>query len=156
MTVSASRLFAAASTHHRPGRAHLLMRKYTIHVHAFTAQAAHIASVPVPANSYEDPAVDDVQDPTRLTIYTPTGTAAALRIAQRHLDLIHARIAYTHPGAITRTAADIVYAEARTRAESLTPGQRKDESYHALHSEDDALRMQALTDVMHERAELDT
>ncbi|MGW3932920.1 hypothetical protein ACWECC_33225 [Streptomyces microflavus] len=132
------------------------MHKYTIHVQAFTAQAAHLASVSVPSSSYEDPAVDDAQAPTRVTVYTPTGTSAALRIAQRHLNLIHARIAYTNPGTITRTAADIVYAKARARAESLTPGQRKDESYHDLHSEDDALRMEALTDVMHERDELDT
>lgn len=133
------------------------MHKYTLHVQDFTAQAARLASEPAPAaGANPEPTVDDAHNPTRVTVYTTTGAAAALRIAQRHLTLVHARLAYTSPGAVNRTAADIVYAEARTRAESLTPDQREDESYHAIHSEDDGLRMSALTDVMVARGELDT
>ncbi|WP_331732918.1 hypothetical protein OG613_48900 (plasmid) [Streptomyces sp. NBC_00015] len=131
------------------------MHKYTMRVHEFTAKAANLSSEPVPADASPAPAVDDPQNPTRITVYTHTGTAAALRIAQRHLTLIHARLAYTTPGSVDRTAADIVYSEARARAESLTASQRHEESLHHLHSEDDALRMDALTDVMSERGELD-
>jgi hypothetical protein len=131
------------------------MRKYTMHVREFTAQATSLTSAPVPTDDYEHPSVDAAQNPTRVTVYTTTGTAAALRIAQRHLALVHARLAYTDPLAVDRTADDIVYAEARARAVALTPDQREDESHHTIYSEDDSLRMYALTDVMHELGEID-
>ncbi|MEW2260785.1 hypothetical protein [Streptomyces sp. NPDC047869] len=131
------------------------MLKYTLPIHEFTVQHRTLVSTPVPADDYQDPAIDDQHNPTRVTIHTNTGRAAALRIAERYLTLVHARLAYSNPDAVRRTAADIVYAEARARAEGLTPGQRKEESLYALHSEDDALRMDALTDVMHERGEID-
>ncbi|MFJ5952635.1 hypothetical protein [Streptomyces noursei] len=131
------------------------MLKYTLHAHDFTVQAAHLTSEPALTSAAQTPTVDDPRNPTRVTVYTTTGAAAALRIAQRHLKLVHARLAYTNPGSVDRTATDTVYAEARSRAEALTPEQRRDESYHALHSEDDALRMDALTDVMEEHCEFD-
>ncbi|MFF7953671.1 hypothetical protein [Streptomyces griseorubiginosus] len=130
------------------------MRKYTLHAHDFTVQAARLTSEPDLPGSAQTPTVDDPRNPTRVIVYTATGAAAALRIAQRHLTLVHARLAYNNPGSVNRTAADTVYAEARSRAEALTPEQRRDESLYALHSEDDALRMDALTDVMEERGEL--
>ncbi|MFI0813628.1 hypothetical protein [Streptomyces echinatus] len=129
------------------------MHKYTLHVHDFTVQAANLTSEPDLTGSAQTPTVDDPRNPTRVIVYTPTGAAAALRIAQRHLNLVHARLAYNNPGSVNRTAADTVYAEARSRAEALTPEQRRDESLYALHSEDDALRMDALNDVMEERGE---
>ncbi|MCX4826339.1 hypothetical protein OG883_42625 [Streptomyces sp. NBC_01142] len=132
------------------------MFKYTLHAHDFTAQAAHLSFEPASTGEVQTPAVDDAHNPTRVTVYTTTGAAAALRIAQRHLTLIHARRAYTDPDPVDRTAADIVYAQARSLAESLTPEQRKAESYNTIHGEDDALRLDALTDVMEERGELDT
>ncbi|KOV73377.1 MULTISPECIES: hypothetical protein [unclassified Streptomyces] len=131
------------------------MLKYTLHVRDFTVQAAHLTSEPAAAGAAQTPTVDDPRNPTRVTVHTDTGAAAALRIAQRHLNLVHARLAYSNPGAVDRTATDIVYAEARSRAEALTAEQRRQESYYALHSEDDALRMDALTDVMEEHGELD-
>ncbi|MFI5867168.1 hypothetical protein [Streptomyces sp. NPDC051546] len=133
------------------------MHQYTLYVHEFHPQAASLTSEPAASSTALEPAVDDARNPTRVTVYTTTGAAAALRIARRHLTLVHARLAYTSPDAVDRrTAADIVYAEARTRAESLAPEQRKEESYHAIHSEDDGLRMDALTDAMDARGELDT
>ncbi|MFF1678775.1 hypothetical protein ACFVYG_22380 [Streptomyces sp. NPDC058256] len=129
------------------------MLKYTLPVHEHTAQHAHLASVPDTTNDYQDPAVDDPRNPTRITVYAP-GEAAALRIAQRHLTLLHARLAYTDPDNVTRTAADTVYAQARARAETLTSDQREDESMYAIHSENQGLMMDALTDVMYERGEL--
>ncbi|MCX4681661.1 hypothetical protein OG413_41405 [Streptomyces sp. NBC_01433] len=131
------------------------MLKYTLRVHKFTAQAANLTSEPPAVGDCQDSAVDDAQNPTQVIVYTTTGPAAALRIANRHLTLVHARLAYTNPGAVGRTADDIVYAEARTRAETLTPGQREDESMHTIHSEYDALRMSALFDVMDKHGEID-
>lgn len=131
------------------------MIRYTLHVRDFTVQAANLTSEPDPTGSSQTPTVDDPLNPSRVTVYTTTGEAAALRIAQRHLDLVHARLVYGNPGFVSRKAADIVYAEARSRAEALTPEQRREESFHALHSDDDALRMDALNDVMEERSELD-
>ncbi|MEU7062003.1 hypothetical protein [Streptomyces sp. NPDC046197] len=131
------------------------MLKYTLPVHRWTIQHRTLAFTPVPASDYQHPAVDDQHAPTRVTVHINTGMAAALRIAERYLTLVHARVAYSDPGALRRTADDVVYAEARARAEGLTPSQRKEESLYALHSEDDALRMDALTDVMHERGEID-
>ncbi|MGQ4420822.1 hypothetical protein ACN6LA_001220 [Streptomyces sp. SAS_269] len=64
------------------------MYKYSLAVHQFPAQRRTFASTPVPADSYENPAVDDAYNPTRVTVHTTTGTAAALRIAQRHLTLV--------------------------------------------------------------------
>lgn len=131
------------------------MNKYTLHVRDFAVQATNLTSEPDPTGSSQTPTVDDPHNPTRVTVYTTTGEAAALRIAQRHLDLVHARLAYANPGSTSRKATDIVYAEARSRAEALTPKQRREESFHALHSDDDALRMDALNDVMEEHGELD-
>ncbi|MCZ1012041.1 hypothetical protein [Streptomyces lydicus] len=128
------------------------MFKSTFHVHEFTTQREPLTSVP--ADDYQEPAVDDPHSPTRISVYASDRTAAALRTAQRHLTLLHARRAYTEPGSVTRTAADVVYAEARHRAETLMPNQRHEESLCAIHSEDDALRMDALTDVMHGHGEL--
>ncbi|MFB6992180.1 hypothetical protein [Streptomyces sp. NPDC056304] len=130
------------------------MLKYTLHVHNFAAQAKHLATEPARAGTNRESAVDDEQNPTRVTVYTPTGAAAALRIAQRHLNHVHARNAYADPG-ITRTAADIVYCEARARAEGLTPEEREDESLYVIHSEYDSVRMYALDDVRHARGEVD-
>ncbi|MER5615966.1 hypothetical protein [Streptomyces sp. NPDC002215] len=130
------------------------MFKYTVAVHGFTAQAANLISEPVAVGDYQDSTVDDAQNPSQVIVYS-TGPAAGLRIAQRHLTHVHARLAYTNPSAIGRTADDIVYGEARARAETLTPGQREEESHYAMHSESDALRMDALVDVMHERGEID-
>ncbi|MFD8900581.1 hypothetical protein [Streptomyces ardesiacus] len=131
------------------------MLKYTVRVHKFTARAAHLTSEAASPNDPQEVTVDDAQNPTRVIVYTATGDIAALRIAQRHLTHLHARLAYANPGTVDRTAADIVYAEARTRAETLTPDQRQDESLDAVHSEDDELRMHALFDVMRERREID-
>ncbi|MFD5079540.1 hypothetical protein [Streptomyces sp. NPDC058371] len=131
------------------------MLKYTLRVQAFTALAANLTSGLVAVGDYQPAAVDDAQNPTQVIIYTTTGTASALRVAQRHLNLVHARLAYTSPGFVGRTAADIVYAKARARAETLTPGQREEESLHAFHTEDDGLRMDALFDVRQERGEID-
>ncbi|MFH0245944.1 hypothetical protein ACGRHY_26815 [Streptomyces sp. HK10] len=131
------------------------MIKYTLRVRNFAVQAANLTSEPDLTGSAQTPTVDDPRNPTRVTVYTTTGAAAALRIAQRHLNLVHARLAYNNPGSVTCTATDTVYAEARSRAEALTPEQRRDESFHALHSDDDALRMDALNDVMEELGELD-
>lgn len=130
------------------------MFKYTLHARDFAVQAANLTSEPDLTGSAQTPTVDDPRNPTRVTVYTPTGAAAALRIAQRHLNLVHARLAYNDPGSVTRKAADTVYAEARSRTEALTPKQRRGECSHALHSDDDALRMDALNDVMEERGEL--
>jgi hypothetical protein len=131
------------------------MLKYTLQVRDFAVQAANLTSEPDSTGSSQTPTVDDPLNPTCVTVYTTTGEAAALRIAQRHLNLVHARLAYNNPGSVSRTAADIVYAEARFRAEALTPEQRRDESFHTLHSDDDALRMDALDDVMEKLGELD-
>ncbi|MEU7031625.1 hypothetical protein AB0A60_33625 [Streptomyces sp. NPDC046275] len=131
------------------------MIKYTLRVRDFAVQAANLTSEPNLTGSAQTPTVDDPRNPTRVTVYTTTGAAAALRIAQRHLNLVHARLAYNNPDSVTRTATDTVYAEARSRAETLTPEQRRDESFHTLHSDDDALRMDALNDVMEELGELD-
>ncbi|MFD7958480.1 hypothetical protein ACFV4X_34010 [Streptomyces ardesiacus] len=131
------------------------MIKYMLHVRDFAVQATNLTSEPDSTGSSQTPTVDDPRNPTRVTVYTTTGEAAALRIAQRHLDLVHSRLAYANPGSISRKATDIVYAEARSRAEALTPEQRREESFHFLHSDDDALRMDALNDVMEEHGELD-
>ncbi|MFF7117414.1 hypothetical protein ACFY91_34600 [Streptomyces albogriseolus] len=131
------------------------MIKYTLHVRDFAVQTANLTCEPDPTGSAQTPTVDDPLNPTRVTVYTTTGEAAALRIARRHLDLLHARLAYDNPGSVSRTAADVVYAEARARAEALTPEQRREESFHSLHSDDDALRMDALNDVMAEHSERD-
>ncbi|MFH8257872.1 hypothetical protein [Streptomyces roseolus] len=132
------------------------MTKYTLRVRNFAVRATNLASEPNLTGSTQTPTIDDPRNPTRVTVYTNTGAAAALRIAQRHLNLVHARLAYNNPGSVTRTATDIVYAEARSRAETLTPEQRRDESFHSLHSDDDALRMDALNDVMEELGERDS
>jgi hypothetical protein len=129
------------------------MHTYTLPVYEHTAHNAQLVSVPATTNDYQDPVVDDPHNPTRVTVYAPREDAA-LRIAQRHLTLLHARRAYTDPGNVTRTAADTVYAEARARAETLTPDERTEESLYAIHSEDDGLRMDALTDVRREHGEL--
>ncbi|MGW3929817.1 hypothetical protein ACWECC_17185 [Streptomyces microflavus] len=124
-------------------------------VRTYTAQSAHLTPVPNTDHLQDlvDPAVDDVQNPSQITVYAP-GPIAALRIAERHLTLLHARHAYANPSAVTRTAMDVVYAEARACAETLGRDQRCDESLHAIHSEEDALRRHALTDIMRERGEL--
>ncbi|MGZ2361473.1 hypothetical protein LRE75_33145 [Streptomyces sp. 372A] len=146
------------------------MIKYTLRVRGFAVQAANVTSEPDPTGSAQtanvtsepDPTgsaqtatVDDPLNPSRVTVYTATGAAAALRIAQRYLNLIHARLAYNDRDSVQRTATDTVYAEARSRAEALTPEQRREESFDALHSDDDALRMDALNDVMEELGEFD-
>jgi hypothetical protein len=131
-----------------------LYLKYKLHVREFTAQRVSLGSAPVNAGDYQEPTLDDPQDPTRVTVYA-SNPASALRMAQRHLNIVHARLAYANLGTVDRTAADILYAEARARAETLTPDEREDESLHALHSEKDELRMAALFDVMHQRGELD-
>jgi hypothetical protein len=130
------------------------MLKYTMHVHDFAAQAMYLATEPARVGTNPESAVDDEKNPTRVTVYTSTGVVAALRIAQRHLNHVHARNAYADPG-ITRMAADIVYCEARARAEGLTPEEREDESFYSIHSEYDTLRMHALDDVRHARGEVD-
>ncbi|MFI9772191.1 hypothetical protein ACIHJG_35815 [Streptomyces sp. NPDC052415] len=131
------------------------MLKYTVRCHEFTAQAAHLTAEAASPDDPHEVTVDDEQNPAHVIVYTATGDIAALRIAQRHLTHLHARLAYANPGTVDRTAADIVYAEARTRAETLTAAQRKEESLYAIHSEDDELRMDALFDVMRERREID-
>ncbi|WP_440581046.1 hypothetical protein [Streptomyces sp. PT19] len=132
------------------------MLKYTVRVHKFTAQAAHLTSEPAPPDDPQEVTVDHAHNPTRVVVYTATGDIAALRIAQRHLTHLHARLAYANPGTVDRTAADIVYAEARALAESLTPDQREIESLNAFQSGDDELRMHALFDVMRERRDIDS
>lgn len=131
------------------------MIKYTLRVRDFAVQAANLTFEPDLTGSAQTPTVDDPLSPTRVTVYTTTGAAAALRIAQRHLNLVHARLAYDNPGSVSRTATDTVYAEARSRAEALTAERRREESFYALHSDDDALRMDALNDVVEELGELD-
>ncbi|MFD7866994.1 hypothetical protein [Streptomyces sp. NPDC059783] len=131
------------------------MLKYTVRVHKFTAQAAYLTSEAASPIAPHEATVDDAQNPTRVIVYTATDDIAALRIAQRHLTHLHARLDYANPGTVDRTAADIVYAEARARAVTLTPDQRRGESLHAVHSDDDDLRMHALFDVMRERREID-
>ncbi|MER7195934.1 hypothetical protein [Streptomyces flaveolus] len=127
------------------------MLAYTLPVRGFTAQTADLTSHP--AAEYRETATDDPHNPTTITVYA-LGPDAALRTARHHLILLHARRAFTDPTAVTRTAPDIIYAEARARAETLTPAQREEESQYDVHSEDDRLRLDALTDVMGEHGEL--
>lgn len=143
---------AAFPLHPSLERALLFMFEYTLPVHDFTIQPAQLASVPAAGHDHE-PVTNDPHNPTQITLYA-SGPDAALRIASRHLTHLHARRAYNDPAAVTRTAPDVVYAETRARAETLTPDQREEESLHAIHSEDDGLRMDALTDVMREHGEL--
>ncbi|MER6409452.1 hypothetical protein ABT269_39770 [Streptomyces viridosporus] len=129
------------------------MFEYTLPVRGFTAQRAHLAAAPATIDDYQPPAVDDAHDPARITVHA-LGEDAALRDAERHLALLHARRAHAAPGTVPRIAADLVYAEARARAETLTPGQREEEREYARCSDDDDLRYHALIDVMRERGEI--
>lgn len=128
------------------------MFEYTLPVREFTAQPAHLASAPTTGGAQE-PVTDDPHNPTKITIYAP-GPDSALRMASRHLTLLHARLAYSDPGAVSRTAPDVIYAEARARAKTLTPDEREEESRFSIHSDDDGLRLFALTDVMRQHGEL--
>ncbi|MET8816563.1 hypothetical protein ABZW47_31765 [Streptomyces sp. NPDC004549] len=128
------------------------MFKYTLPVREFAAQHAHLTSAPTTSGAQE-PVTDNPRNPTKITIYAP-GPDSALRMATRHLTLLHARLAHSDPGAVSRTAPDVIYAEARARAETLTPTEREEESRFSIHSDDDGLRLSALTDVMRQRGEL--
>ncbi|MFE9252831.1 hypothetical protein [Streptomyces sp. NPDC007088] len=128
------------------------MFKYTLPVREFTAQHAPLTAAPTTSGAQE-PVTDNPHNPTKITIYAP-GPDSALRMATRHLTLLHARLAHSEPGAVSRTAPDVIYAEARARAETLTPAEREEESRFSIHSDDDGLRLSALTDVMRQRGEL--
>ncbi|MFD8664853.1 hypothetical protein ACFV1U_05570 [Streptomyces microflavus] len=130
------------------------MLRYTLPVHKFAAQPLELALVPS-TSAPQEPITDDPYNPTKITVYAP-GPDSALRIAERHLTLLHARLALSDPAAVPRTAPDVIYAEARARAETLSSEQREAESRFSIHSDDDWLRLFALTDVMRQRDELTT